>query len=192
MAWQIDEIGARDSLPIAVGGTTYYLQHLIFPNSLVQDAPPPSRSASPTLATPLLTADNPSTPAPRTTADLADFPSSLRDAIVALPAELLQLFLLLPLLPQTSTPDAFPPFFPTTQLPLAYTTPEAFTSACFALLTAVDPASAARWHWRDIRKVRRALEIVWEGRRWEDVRRAQIENLKESQGARSVVFVLGR
>lgn len=30
------------------------------------------------------------------------------------------------------------------------------------LLQAVDPKEAARWHWRDGRKVRRALERWWE------------------------------
>ena len=176
---QIDELGARDTLPIAVGGTTYYLQHLIFPNSLVADAPPPSRPMSPTHDAPMR-----SDSAPRTPADLAHFPSSLRHSILALPTELLALFLVLPAVPQTSTPDAFPPHFSADRLPQAYRKPEAFASACFALLAAVDPASAARWHWRDVRKVRRALEIVWEGRRWEDVRRVQEEKAREAEGAR--------
>lgn len=32
----------------------------------------------------------------------------------------------------------------------------------YALLAAVDPKEAGRWHWRDGRKVRRGLERWWE------------------------------
>lgn len=39
-----------------------------------------------------------------------------------------------------------------------------------------------------MRKVRRALEIVWEGRRWEDVKSQQEE--KQHEGARWVAAVL--
>lgn len=113
---------------------------------------------------------------------ISHFPRSLRDSILSLPAELLALFLALPSLPQTSTPDDFPPNFPLHLLPPSYRTSEAFAPAAYAVLTHVDPASASRWHWRDVRKVRRALDIVWEGRRWEDVTSQQEQ--KKDEGAR--------
>lgn len=97
------------------------------------------------------------------------------------------------MLPATSTPDSFPPAFPIDLLPNALRTPETFTESLYELLLALDPESAARWHWRDIRKVRRALEIVWEGRTWADVRRAQEENASSGEtGARfrTLVFWL--
>lgn len=162
---------ARHALPIAVGGTAYYLQNLILPNQLVADVP----------------AERPGSVAPSSNAtldDIAQFPDSLRDAIMRLPAELLELFLVLPQLPPTSTPDAFPPSFPTDSLPETLRTPEAFNPALHQLLSLVDPQSAKRWHWRDIRKVRRALEIVWEGRRWADVLEAQRMKQKNGDGAR--------
>lgn len=151
-----------------MGGTSYYLQHLIFPNQLVSDAPPPA-------------IDHPRAPATLSTS-IYNFPSTLRDSILSLPTPLLELFQLLPSLPQTSTPSGFPPAFPSHLLPQAYQGPESFACAIYSILVHLDPGSAQRWHWRDVRKVRRALDIVWEGRRWEDVLKAQGE--KASEGAR--------
>lgn len=170
---QITEIYSRESVPIAVGGTAYYLQNLILPNQLVADVPPDRPSSPSATATDLPTIEN-----------VDHFPVSLRSAILALPAELLELFLALPLLPPTSTPDAFPPSFPLDLLPETFRDAEAFTPALHQLLVLIDPDSAKRWHWRDIRKVRRALEIVWEGRRWQDVLDAQQSKQQDSEGAR--------
>ncbi|ORY79368.1 IPP transferase-domain-containing protein [Leucosporidium creatinivorum] len=182
---KITELEKEGTISIAVGGTAYYLQNLIFPNQLVADAPPPPRPSTPP---PTDAAEPP--PALKTAEDFAHFPPSLREVILSLPAELLDLFFALPSLPQTSTPDEFPPKFPVDLLPPSYRTPETLTPAVYAILTHVDPASASRWHWRDVRKVRRALEIVWEGRRWEDVRNQQEEKKDEGSRFRSLIFWL--
>ena len=44
------------------------------------------------------------------------------------------------------------------------TTKEQGSLALHHLLEVLDPAEAARWHWRDTRKVRRSLERWWESR----------------------------
>ncbi|SGY47228.1 BQ5605_C001g00511 [Microbotryum silenes-dioicae] len=156
----IDDMRNRDTLPILVGGTTYYLQHLVFPNQLVSDTP--------AISVPRTT---PTEPLPISATH--HFPPKLVEHIHALPHELLQLFLALPCLPQTSTPDSFPPNFPLGLVPEPYRSPSDFAPALYDLLDRLDPRSAERWHWRDIRKVRRALEIVWEGRQWDDVKQEQ-------------------
>lgn len=150
------------------------MQHLIFPNQLVSDAPPPRPPTPPPSAS--------ATPLPKTLDDLSHFPTDLKSRILALPSELLALFLLHPSLPPTSSPSAFPPAFPINALPPTLREPEAFAAALYATLQRVDPFSAARWHWRDIRKVRRALDITWEGRVWQDVLDAQAQN--KDEGAR--------
>ncbi|GAA5821382.1 hypothetical protein JCM11251_004597 [Rhodosporidiobolus azoricus] len=173
-----DDFEQRDVLPIAVGGTTYYLQNLIFPNQLVNDvsdAPPPPTTVA---------------ASPRTLDDIQHFPLPLRQPIETLPSELLTLFLTLPCLPQLSTPDDFPPSFPVDFLPPRLRSPDTLTPALFSLLQHVDPASAARWHWRDIRKVRRALDIVWEGRRWEEVLHEQQARPDEGPRFRTLIFWL--
>lgn len=111
--------------------------------------------------------------------DIATFPDLLRQAIEDLPDELRELFLALPALPATSTPDDFPVPFPLYLLPPRLRSPDTLTPALYRLLQLVDPASAERWHWRDVRKVRRALDIVWEGRTWNDVVAEQQEKVHE-------------
>lgn len=159
-----------------MGGTTYYLQNVIFPNQLVSDVPPLQQPDTPPPATNLL---------PRTAADLSHFDASLRSAILSLPVDLLELFYVLPNLPNSSTPNFWPPLFPIQLLPPAYQDVEAFTTAAYAILLALDPESAVRWHWRDIRKVRRGIDIVWQGRQWSDVTERQVA-MKEN-GSRSVL-----
>ncbi|GAA5949266.1 hypothetical protein JCM3765_003349 [Sporobolomyces pararoseus] len=175
---KIEELETREALPICVGGTTYYLQNLIFPNQLVSEA----SQSQPSTTTPILS--------PRTMEDISCFPPSLREAIENLPEELLQLFLVLPALPPTSTPDDFPNPFPLNLLPPRLRSPDTLTPALYRLLQLVDPLSAERWHWRDIRKVRRAIDIVWEGRRWNDVVNEQQEKPNEGSRFRSLVFWL--
>ena len=172
-------------MPICIGGTSYYLQHLIFPNQLVGDMPTQqpatdsARSVSPTAPSP-----PPTPPAVRTVADLEHFPPSLKDTITSLPPELLSLFLAIPALPDISTPDSFPPSFPVHVLPPRLRSPTTLTPALYRLLSEVDPKSAERWHWRDIRKVHRALDIVWQGKRWEDV--VQEQTAQPAEGPRCV------
>lgn len=190
---QIADIHSRGRLPIAVGGTTYYIQNLVFPNGLVADVPLPPRSTTPTptelLSLDALEIDSSASTSATTTypvksyADIVHFSSSLRAAILSLPADLLALFYALPAFPQTSTPSSFPPGVSLDSIPPPFRSPETFASGVYALLLHVDPESARRWHWRDIRKVRRSVEIVWEGRRWKDIVEQQAE---KEEGARSV------
>ncbi|KAK4051800.1 tRNA dimethylallyltransferase, mitochondrial [Microbotryomycetes sp. JL201] len=172
---KIKELHHKSVVPIAVGGTAYYLQHLVFPNQLVSDVP--------------VEVTVQSTANKKSLDDTAHFPQDLKQSIMSLPAELLELFFALPTLPAISTPDEFPPSFPLEMLPNSMRTPEELTSSLYTLLKLVDPDSASRWHWRDIRKVRRALEIVWEGRRWNDVQRAQQQREAEAGGARFATLI---
>ncbi|GAA5976534.1 hypothetical protein JCM10908_005534 [Rhodotorula pacifica] len=186
---KIDELEKADILPICVGGTSYYLQHLIFPNQLVGDSSPDATASSPPPSpTPTVTASTP--PTVRTLADIDHFPPSLRDAINALPPELLELFLAIPALPDISTPDDFPPSFPLQVLPPRLRSPTTLTPALYRLLKEVDPKSAERWHWRDIRKVHRALDIVWQGKRWEDIVQEQTAQPTEGPRFRTLIFWL--
>ncbi|KAM0754775.1 tRNA isopentenyltransferase [Meredithblackwellia eburnea MCA 4105] len=192
---KINELQDESKLPIVVGGTTYYVQHLIFPNSLVSDAPsdlPPPSTPPSHLPESSETSDPSSLPAiePRPISSISNFPESLRSSIMSLPGDLFALFFLHPSLPLTSSPSEFPPLFPVSTLPPPFRTPESLAAALYAMLTHVDPRSAARWHWRDIRKVRRAIDIVWEGRRWQDVLDFQANNSDRGARFRTLVFWL--
>lgn len=171
---QTRELRQRGAVPIAVGGTSYYLQHLVFPDRLAGPLPP-SRPATP----PAEFSASADTAERRSLADVAQFPPDLRTCIESLPAELLDLFLAFPALPAISTPDEFPPRFPLQLLPPRLRSPATLAPALYSLLQAVDPKSAERWHWRDIRKVQRSLAIVWEGRRWDEVVQEQRETPSE-------------
>ena len=72
-------------------------------------------------------------------------------------------------------------------LPEVYRTPDEFVTGCYQLLLLLDEESAARWHWRDVRKIRRSIEVVWEGRRWDEVVKSQ--EAKE-EGPRFVVSLI--
>lgn len=117
-------------------------------------------------------------------ADIAHFSCSLRNAILSLPPDLLALFYALPSFPATSTPNAFSPLADLSTIPAPFRDPEKFAAAVYAILVHVDEASAKRWHWRDIRKVRRSLEIVWQGRRWKDIVEGQEEKREDGEGSR--------
>ncbi|GAA5910294.1 hypothetical protein JCM8208_003499 [Rhodotorula glutinis] len=188
---KIDELEEHETLPIAVGGTSYYLQNLVFPGQLVGDISPSSRPSSPD---PTSSSSRPATPppvpAPRTLADLADFPPPLLARITSLPSPLLALFLAFPSLPSLSSPSSLPPSFSLPLLPPSLRSPESLVPALYALLQHVDPPSAARWHWRDVRKVSRAIEIVWTARTWDDVRDAQQERPSEGARFRTLIFWL--
>lgn len=103
-------------VPIVVGGTSYWIQHLVFPDRLIG-----SPQKRPTLQSQVKARD--------LIPDGAD-------------PEMLQLFESLPESP-----------------PSASTDPEA-AFKIHRLLNAIDPVMAARWHWRDTRKVLRSLEII--------------------------------
>jgi len=76
---------------------------------------------------------------PKDAVAASTYSSSLQKAISALPESLLELFLNLP---ENPPPE------------------QAFL--LHSLLSALDPTMAARWHWRDTRKVVRSLEIIKE------------------------------
>ncbi|GAA5947334.1 hypothetical protein JCM3775_005368 [Rhodotorula graminis] len=185
---KIDELEGRETLPIAVGGTSYYLQNLVFPGQLVNDVTS-SRPCSPD-PTPSRPATPPPLAEPRTLADVAHFPPLLLDRITSLPASLLALFLAFPSLPTLSSPTSLPPSFPLARVPPELRTAEHLVPALYALLQHVDPASAKRWHWRDVRKVSRAIEIVWTKRTWDDVRREQRARPSEGPRFRTLIFWL--
>jgi len=92
------------------------------------------------------------------------FHPDLINRLESIPLDLLRLFLLLPHLPPFSSPKEFPPGFPHELLPLKYRPPQATAEdLCIALhqtLQSIDPVMAGRWHWRDLRKVRRSLEVA--------------------------------
>ncbi|KAJ7043335.1 tRNA isopentenyltransferase [Mycena alexandri] len=127
----IDETHLRDEIPIVVGGTSYWMQHLIFPDRLSgtpEDAPLQSEG--------------------------------IINVLTSLPPHLLDLFNCLPQQPPDAAVD-----------------PDAAV-ALHLLLQNLDPAMAARWHWRDTRKVFRSLSIVKStGRRPSDIVSEQSENL---------------
>jgi len=72
IGFQIDEMHNNEELPIIVGGTSYWMQHLIFPNRLV----PKETTSSPSEETP--------------------WPTELANPIASLPPELLALLHNLP------------------------------------------------------------------------------------------------
>jgi tRNA dimethylallyltransferase len=108
-----------------VGGTAYWIQHLLFPERLTSSHTPPISAISSNTPT-----------------------DSLSNAVNSLPEELRLLY------------DAIPDH----PLPAAHETEAALNM--HNLLSALDPDVAARWHWKDVRKVHRSLIIIKEnGRR---------------------------
>lgn len=77
-----------------------------------------------------------------------------------LPNELRELLKILPQLPNSSAVAQYPPGFPIEVLPShLQQDAEHFAWSCWNLLNALDADTASRWHWRDIRKVRRQIEL---------------------------------
>ncbi|KAI6043118.1 tRNA isopentenyltransferase [Pisolithus marmoratus] len=117
----INETHNRNEIPIIVGGTSYWIQHLLFPNRLTSNGPPS------------LSSEQHSSP----------FRSPVLDRFISqLPPDLLDLFNHLP-----------------EHAPSAASHPDGALSL-YKLLQALDEPVAARWHWRDTRKVLRALQII--------------------------------
>lgn len=79
--------------------------------------------------------------------------------VSTLPAEAQALMHLLPTLPSLNSPTQFPPLFPISALPLVFQDPEKLSYGLWSSFHTLAPNEAAKWHWRDIRKVRRHLEI---------------------------------
>ncbi|CAE6495434.1 unnamed protein product [Rhizoctonia solani] len=112
---EIDSAHSENCLPIVVGGTTYWIQHLLFANRLtsLEDS-----------------TSGPST-VPPVNISLADLPPALR-----------QLF--------ENLPQRGDDIDETTAFDL------------HTILSHLDPSTAARWHWKDTRKVLRSLNIIRE------------------------------
>ncbi|KAF7800278.1 hypothetical protein EIP86_011526 [Pleurotus ostreatoroseus] len=127
----IDETHRRNQIPIVVGGTSYWIQHLILPERLLStfdneksdsdeehDRPPVEKSPT------------------------HERSQALLSSLSSLPPDLLDLF---NHLPETC--------------PSASSDPES-AFALHRLLQALDPMVAQRWHWKDTRKVLRSLVII--------------------------------
>ncbi|KAJ4488303.1 tRNA isopentenyltransferase [Lentinula aciculospora] len=117
----------KNQIPIIVGGTSYWIQHLLFPNRLAKD---------------INTLDDGDRPLSRIfeTSEEQELASSIK----SLPPGLLNLF--------NRLPDP---------APSANSDPEeAFQ--LYNLLKALDESVAARWHWKDTRKVLRSIRIIQE------------------------------
>ncbi|KAJ7581102.1 tRNA isopentenyltransferase [Mycena floridula] len=126
----IDETHSRSELPVIVGGTSYWIQHLLFPDRLVGQKI-------------------------HSTVKMSE---SLQNALSELPLDLLDLFNSLPEEP------------PTTDLEFAF--------ALHDLLARLDPDVAARWHWKDSRKVLRSLRILKDtGRKASEIIAEQSQHL---------------
>jgi len=137
----------------------YFMQHLLFPGHLVS-------------------AEDSSIDGSRTTAKCADdLPSPVKDRALQLPQELLDLLFLNSTLPSISTSSGFPTGFPVDKLPADFQTCEALSAGLHQTLQVLDPPIAAKWHWKDIRKIRRSLEIILQtGRLYSDIIAEQKED----------------
>ncbi|KAH9473124.1 hypothetical protein Pst134EA_000201 [Puccinia striiformis f. sp. tritici] len=171
---KITEIHRAGSLPILVGGTGYYIQNLILPGRLTKDIPPEDTTISELIkkdihATKSPYFDDHSSTILHNPQEILErykqkgFEPNLINSLGSLPIDLLQLVFLLPHLPPFSSPKDFPPGFPSELLPPRYRPPQAtaedFCIALHEALQIIDPVMAGRWHWRDLRKVRRSLEV---------------------------------
>lgn len=117
-------------LPIVAGGTSYWIQHLIFPNRLVSLGT--SRAGA-------VNAPESMTMGPEV--DLSQLPLKLRDLFHGLPGNVNA--------DSCSEDTAFD---------------------LHTLLSHLDPATGARWHWKDTRKVLRSLSVIQEtGKKASDV-----------------------
>jgi tRNA dimethylallyltransferase len=122
-------------IPIVVGGTSYWIQHLLFPNRLISFGKSMSNATESTCLS-----------------------AELMSIVAQLPQDLIDLFNTLPEHPPSASLDAEAAF------------------SLHSLLSALDPPIAARWHWRDTRKVLRSLSIIKEtGRKASDMISAQAE-----------------
>lgn len=128
------------------------MQHLIFPGQLIagEEQARASEFGAGKPAT-LNYCANPK--------QLDELAPALREKASQLPSELLELMFLVRDLPAISSPAQFPPNFPVEVLPSKYQESESLSVALWDILRVVDPEIAAKWHWRDVRKVRRSVEI---------------------------------
>jgi tRNA dimethylallyltransferase len=146
---QIESIHKSQKLPIVVGGTSYWLQNLLFANRIVTET-------------------TQGIVKPREEPD-----SSLKAALEDLEASELALYQNLPDRPPIATSQREETF------------------RLWKLLDKLDPKMAARWHWKDSRKVLRNLEIMVEkGQKASEVIKKQDAEPLESRLALSSGFKL--
>ncbi|KIY65725.1 tRNA isopentenyltransferase [Cylindrobasidium torrendii FP15055 ss-10] len=113
----IKDLHAQNKVPIVVGGTAYWIQHLVFPGSVNYEEPAIQKGADGQIAL---------------SDDLARNISLLSPAALSIWTRLAEDT-------QAQTEEALP---------------------AYQLLQTLDPQMAARWHWRDVRKVVRSLVIM--------------------------------
>ena len=139
----------------------YFIQHLLFPGRLVSAQDQPAG------------ADH---------AGSLETPSVISEANSQLTSDMTELLAVLLDLPAVSTSSAFPPDFPLKRLPTAYRSIEAFSAALYAILQVIDPAMSRKWHWKDVRKVRRSVEVALQtGRRHSDIMREQQQEVAQPE-----------
>ncbi|KAH9983323.1 tRNA isopentenyltransferase [Russula compacta] len=126
----INDAHSSKKVPIVVGGTAYWIQHLVFPGRLAVEPEQVSCLGS--------------SPSASSSANSYD---GLSSVLAQVTTDLRQLFEALPEVPPSAVDE------PSAAL------------ALYNLLQALDPAVAARWHWRDTRKVLRNLMIMKESGR---------------------------
>lgn len=154
---QISDLHASSQLPLVVGGTTYWVQHLLFP--LGKPASSSSDSQEPLSSAAAPRVPFRPQPSPDLPAFLASLPSPLTESQHAL-------------------------LYSLPSLPLS--APSELNLALWELLDKVDPRVALKWHWKDQRKVLRCLEPVWnDARRESDIWLAQEEERKAAERAAS-------
>ena len=128
----------------------YFIQHLLFPGHLVSADDNVKETSY--------------------ARELEELPLTIRERAVQLPPELLELVFMLPDIPSVSSSASFPEDFPVSVLPSRYQKPETLSAGLYRILQAIDPVAATKWHWRDIRKVRRSIEIALQvGRTYSDI-----------------------
>lgn len=143
----------------------YFVQHLLFPGRLVSADEQVNGGIE----------MHPIT-------SIQDLNDQQKDALLQLPPDIQPLFFAFNKLPLISTPSSFPPDFPVSHLPSTLQTAEAYTLAVYQCLQAVDPAMAQRWHWRDIRKVSRSLQVFLQtGQLHSDIMKEQAQSAQETQ-----------
>ena len=125
---QINDAHDSNKVPIIVGGTKYWIEHLVFPGRLSGHPDQVSHQSPPT-------------------ADSKPPSDGLSSALSQITTDMRELFDALPESPPSAADD------PAAALTL------------YNLLQALDPPVAARWHWKDTRKVLRNLVIIKESGR---------------------------
>lgn len=147
----------------------YFLQHLLFPGNLV--------SAQDNIEE--LKPQNGVTARIRSFDHLEE---EQKTRFAQLSPEVQKIFSDFEKMPLVSTPTSFPPGFPKESLPDSLQDPEAYTAAVFQCLKAIDPVMAEKWHWRDIRKVSRSLQVFLQtGRLHSAIMQEQSKTLQGAQ-----------